>query len=132
MDPMALKFQMRSDINTEPPISHTEMTSTVQQGRRFSLTLVTEHYRKTGVAIFTEVTLQNAADGEPMHDVYQDMGTWSIDGGCDDFDETGGGATPSVLKVSCLLPDDVERVTVMNALLEQLWRRVADSVEWWS
>jgi hypothetical protein len=105
----------------------------VQDGRRFALCLVKHLYSRSGVAIFSEVTLANETDGEPIQDVYIDVGTWCIDGGLD----TEGGedgpseATASVLRVDCLLPEDVARSAVMNALLEQLGTDWSDTWEAW-
>lgn len=96
-----------------------------QDGRRFMLCLVSSHYGKSGVAIFTEVTLENDVDGEPIHDIFQDVGTWCIDPDTDDD------TVASVLKVDCLLPEDVARAAVMNALLEQIGTTWSDSFEVW-
>jgi hypothetical protein len=102
-------------------------------GRRFVLCLVKHLYTNSGVAVFTEVTIDNDANGEPLHDIYQDVGGWCIDGGGDvGGDEDGPAlATPSVLKVDCLLPDDVARSAVMNALLEQIGETWSDAWERW-
>lgn len=98
----------------------------VQDGRRFMLCLVASHYARSGVAVFTEVTLENDADGEPTADVFQDVGSWCID------PETVHGGAESVLKVDCLLPEDVARAAVMNALLEQIGSTWSDTFEVWS
>lgn len=105
----------------------------VQDGRRFMLCLVAAHYGRAGVAIFTEVTPENSPDGEPLHDIYQDVGTWCIDGGHDvesGYDEPAGYAE-SVLKVDCLLPEDVARAAVMNDLLEQIGTTWSDTWAVW-
>lgn len=98
----------------------------IQDGRRFCLVLVSSHYARSGVAVFTEVTLDNDENGEPLRDVFQDVGTWCID------PETDEGITQSVLKVDCLLPEDVARAAVMNALLRQIGGTWTDTWEAWS
>ncbi len=100
-----------------------------QDGRRFMLCLVSSHYGKHGVAIFTEVTLENDADGEPLNDIFQDFGTWCIDP--DPGEDSDEEAVASVLKVDCLLPEDVARAAVMNALLEQIGTTWSDTFEVW-
>lgn len=91
------------------------------EGRRFFLCLVASHYSRAGVAIFTEVTTEDGADGEPKHDIFQDVGDWSIDSSDDG---------PSVLKVDLMPADDLtieQGAAVVNALLAQF---VASSGSW--
>jgi len=108
----------------------------VQDGRRFALCLVKHLYENAGVAIFTEVTIENSRDGEPKHDIYQDVGTWAVDGGRD----TEGGedgpaeATPSVLKVDVMPSDDLsasEGAALMNQLIAQVGSEWSDSWQEW-
>jgi hypothetical protein len=104
-----------------------------QDGRRFILCLVSSHYGKTGVAVFTEVTPEDGTDGEPRNDIFQDVGSWVIDGGRDieSGNDEPAEATPSVLKVDCPLPENVARSAVMNALLEQIGTEWSDVWEAW-
>lgn len=126
-------------LNEVPPVSRRRPAEclaceTIQDGRRFMLCLVSSHYGKTGVAVFTEVTPENGADGEPLHDIFQDVGTWTVDGGHDiaSGNDEPAEATPSVLKVDCRMPEDVARSAVMNALLEQIGSQWSDTWEPWS
>lgn len=91
--------------------------------RRFLLCLVAAHYGRNGIAVFTEVTSEDDAGGEPRHDIFQDVGSW-----CIDASDEG----PSVLKVDCLASDDLtadERATVLDALVEQVGDRWSDTWE---
>jgi len=104
-------------------------------GRRFLLCLVASHYGRNGVALFTEVTAEDGADGEPKHDVYQDVGSWCVDGGGDiSHDGLCLEATPSVLKVDVRITDNLtmaDGAAVMNALLEQIGTSWSDTFERW-
>jgi hypothetical protein len=119
-----------STISAIQPCSFEHMRFPLQAGvvyggRRFLLCLVSSHYRHSGVAIFTEVTADNSADGEPRHDVFQDVGTWCVDA-------TDDG--PSILKVDVMPADNLpiaEGVAVMNALIEQVGTAWSDTWERW-
>ena len=94
--------------------------------RRFLLCLVAAHYGRAGAAIFTEVTPEDGADGEPKANLFEDVGTWCIDGS----DEG-----PSILKVDFMPSDDLsvaDGVAVVNALLEQVGSKWSDTVERWT
>jgi hypothetical protein len=109
----------------------------VIDGRRFCLVLVSSHYAHTGVSIFTEVTLVNGTDGEPLNDIFQDIGTWETVGGGDvSHDGMGLEATPSVLRVDCMLPADLHNtpagVAMMNELIAQIGSSWSDSWQEWS
>lgn len=94
--------------------------------RRFLLCLVAAHYGRNGVAVFTEVSPADGVDGEPLHDIFQDVGNW-----CLDPSDSG----PSALKVDCKPTDNLspdEGATVMNALLSQVGDRWSDTWERWS
>lgn len=113
-------------------ISRCYGATVTQDGRRFTLVLASYQYAKEGVAIFHEVTLENSSDGEPHHDIFEDVGTWAIVPDRDVEGECGPVATPSILTVDCVLPDDVARAAVMNALLVQFRGVVpADEVALW-
>jgi hypothetical protein len=87
-------------------------------GRRFVLVLVKHLYSNAGVAIFSEVTVETGADGEPKHDVFQDVGTWCIDGG--------------VLKVDFCVSDNIDEAAgsaLKNALIEQVGTQWSETWE---
>jgi hypothetical protein len=105
-------------------------------GRRFFLVLVAAHYSRTGLAIFTEVSNENGADDEPKHDIYQDVGSWCVDGGHDieSGNDEPAEATPSVLKVDVMPTDNLsteDGAKVVNALLEQIGSEWSDVFERW-
>jgi hypothetical protein len=108
----------------------------VINGRRFCLVLISSHYGKSGVAVFTEVTPENGPDGEPLHDVFQDVGSWETTGGGDvSHDGMGLEATPSVLKVDVMPSDNLsvaEGAAVMNELIAQIGTDWSDSWQEWT
>lgn len=120
---------------THAPAVH--LVSTLHANRRFSLCLLECHYRTIGLAILTELSLDDTADGEPHHDIWEGQGRWQVSGGHDtEGDESGPAeATPAVLSLECkdargyLGPIARE---VVNALLGQLEGELGDVVEGWT
>lgn len=111
---------------------------TTVNGRRFLLCLVAFPYRLTGAALFWEVSPENGADGEPVRNIFEDLGTWCVDGGGDVGGSEDGPAeaTPSVMKVDCQLPSDLHNSTAGNLLMNELIAKVgsewSDTWEAWS
>jgi hypothetical protein len=107
-------------------------------GRRFLLCLIAFPYRLTGSALFWEVTPDNGADGEPKGTMFEERGTWYVDGGGDlgPGNDRPAEATPSVLKVDCMLPDGLHNTKagaqLMNQLIAQVGSTWSDAWEAWS